>query len=128
MRFNKIYFASIFVGLSLTACTSTAIDTNTPVVLEQHKNIQAEPSTKTNQVRLIQQKNDCVIEFIGHFTAGQAKEYWIFKGNQLLSAYTQVNAESEKFQNVFDVDNLKQQENFKVLQKYFKKSNLAKCS
>lgn len=128
MRFNKICLASILTGLSLTACTTTTIHPNTPVVLEQHKNIQAEPNTKNNQARLIQQKDNCVIEFTGNFEMGQATEYWIFKGDQLLSAYTRIHADTEQFQNVFDVHNAVQQQNFKILQKNFKKSNLAKCS
>lgn len=126
--FYKICLASILTGLSLTACTSTSINPNTPVVLEQHKNIQAEPNTKNNLARLIQQKDNCVIEFTANFEAGQATEYWIFKGEQLISAYTRIHADTEKFQNVFDVNNAKQRDNFKVLQKYFKKSNLNKCS
>lgn len=127
IMFYKICLASILTGLSLTACTTTAINPNTPVVLEQHKNIQAEPITKNNLARLIQQPNNCVIEFTGNFEAGQATEYWIFKGNNLISAYTRIDADTEKFQNVFDISNSVQQQNFKILQKNFKQSSLDKC-
>lgn len=63
---------SILTGLTLSACSTTPKNPDAPVVLEQHKNIQAEPTTKHNLARLIKQRDNCVIEFTGNFS-DQAK-------------------------------------------------------
>ena len=120
-------FISILTTLTLTACSTTPINPNEPIVLEQHKNISAEPTTKHNLARLIKQKDNCVIEFTGNFETGKATEHWIFKGDQLISAFSNVNAEVENKQTVFDIQNTEKQSNFTALKKNFKQSNLDKC-
>ena len=112
---------------ALTACSTTPTNPNAPVVLEQHKNISAEPSTKHNLARLIKQKDNCVIEFTGNFETGKATEHWIFKGDQLISAFSNVNAEVENKQTVFDIQDTEKLKNFAALQKNFKATNLEKC-
>lgn len=123
----KIIFTTILTTLALTACSTTPTNPNAPTVLEQHKNISAEPTTKHNLARLIKQKDNCVIEFTGNFETGKATEHWIFKGDQLISAFSNVNAEIENKQTIFDVQNAEKQSNFTALKNNFKKSNLDKC-
>ena len=77
----------------ITACSTTPTNPNAPTILEQHKNISAEPSTKHNLAKLIKQTDNCVIEFTGNFETGKATEHWIFKGDQLISAFSNVDAE-----------------------------------
>lgn len=113
--------------IALTACSTTPTNPNAPIVLEQHKNISAEPSTKHNLARLIQQKDNCVIEFTGNFETGKATEYWIFKGEQLISAFSNVNADVENKRTVFDIQDTEKLKNFAALQKNFKAKNLEKC-
>jgi hypothetical protein len=96
-------------------------------VLEQHKNIQAEPATKHNLARLIKQRDNCVIEFTGNFSTGKATEHWIFKGDQLISAFSDVDADVENKQTVFDIASAERQANFASLAKNFKQSNLDQC-
>ncbi len=125
----KIIALSISASaLSLTACSTTPINSNAPIVLEQHKNISAEPSTKHNLARLIKQKDNCVIEFTGNFETGKATEHWIFKGDQLISAFSNVDAEVENKQTVFDPSDAEKLKNFASLKKNFKASNLDKCN
>lgn len=124
---SKIIFSTILTTLALTACSTTPTNPNAPVVLEQHKNISAEPSTKHNLARLIQQKDNCVIEFTGNFETGKATEHWIFKGDQLISAFSNVNAEVENKQTIFDPNDAEKLKNFAALQKNFKAKNLEKC-
>lgn len=124
---SKIIFSTILITLALTACSTIPTNPNAPVVLEQHKNISAEPSTKHNLARLIQQKDNCVIEFTGNFETGKATEHWIFKGDQLISAFSNVNAEVENKQTVFDIQDTEKLKNFAALQKNFKATNLEKC-
>lgn len=124
MTYILINITSVF---SLTACSTTPTNPNSPVVLEQHKNISAEPSTKHNLARLIQQKDNCVIEFTGNFEIGKATEHWIFKGDQLISAFSNVDAEVENKQTVFDPNDAEKLKNFAALQKNFKATNLEKC-
>jgi len=127
--FYKLSFITIVSSFVLSACSTSPVKPNSAVILEQHQNIQVEPSTQSNQARLIQQQDNCVIEFTGRFgTDQQATEYWIFKDNQLISAYTRVKTKLEKTETVFDINNTVQQENFSVLQKYFKATNLDKCN
>ncbi len=123
----KIIFTTILTTLALTACSTTPTNPNAPTVLEQHKNISAEPTTKHNLARLIKQQDNCVIEFTGNFETGKATEHWIFKGDQLISAFSNVNAEVENKQIIFDVQNAEKQSNFTALKNNFKKSNLDKC-
>lgn len=123
----KIVLSTLFITASLSACTTTPIQSDTPQVLEQHKNISAEPTTKHNLARLIKQKDNCVIEFTGNFETGKATEHWIFKGDQLISAFSNVNAEVENKQTVFDIQDAEKLKNFATLQKNFKATNLEKC-
>ncbi|MFW1857007.1 hypothetical protein [Acinetobacter defluvii] len=112
---------------TFTACATTPTASNGPTVLEQHKNISAEPSTKHNLARLIKQTDNCVIEFTGNFETGKATEHWIFKGDQLISAFSNVDAEVEKKQTVFDIQDVAKLKNFDSLKKNFKATNLEKC-
>ena len=123
----KIILSTIFITATLTACTTTPTASNGPTVLEQHKNISAEPSTKHNLARLIKQTDNCVIEFIGNFETGKATEHWIFKGDQLISAFSNVDADVENKQTVFDVQDAEKLKNFELLKKNFKAKNLEKC-
>lgn len=123
----KTICLTTFACLSLTACSTTPTNPNEPIALEQHKNISAEPTTKHNLARLIKQKDNCVIEFTGNFETGKATEHWIFKGDQLISAFSNVNAEVENKQTVFDPTDAEKLKNFALLKKNFKKSNLDKC-
>lgn len=118
---------SILTGLTLSACSTTPTNPNAPVVLEQHKNIQAEPATKHNLARLIKQRDNCVIEFTGNFSTGKATEHWIFKGDQLISAFSNVDADVENKQTVFDIASAERQANFASLAKNFKQRNLDQC-
>lgn len=123
----KIILSTILTSLTLTACSTTPTNPNSPIVLEQHKNISAEPSTKHNLARLIKQTDNCVIEFTGNFETGKATEHWIFKGDQLISAFSNVDAEVEKKQTVFDIQDVEKLKNFDALKKNFKATNLEKC-
>ncbi|NNP72345.1 hypothetical protein A7P53_07690 [Acinetobacter defluvii] len=123
----KTIFSTILIASSITACSTTPTNPNAPVVLEQHKNISAEPSTKHNLARLIKQTNNCVIEFTGNFETGKATEHWIFKGDQLISAFSNVDTEVEKKQTVFDIQDVEKLKNFDALKKNFKATNLEKC-
>lgn len=124
---SQIIFSTILTTLVLSACSTSPTNPNAPVVLEQHKNISAEPTTKHNLARLIKQKDNCVIEFTGNFETGKATEHWIFKGDQLISAFSNVNAEVENKQTVFDPNDAEKLKNFAALQKNFKATNLEKC-
>ena len=121
----KIASATLLCISTLTACSTTPPP---PVVLEQHKNISAEPPTKHNLARLIKQKDNCVIEFTGNFETGKATEHWIFKGDQLISAFSNVDAEVENKQTVFDPKEAEKLKNFNSLKNNFKISNLEKCN
>ena len=114
-------------SLTLTACSTTPTNPNTPIVLEQHKNIAVEPETKHNLARLIKQKDNCLIEFTGNFATGKATEYWIFKNDQLISAFTKVDAQVEDQSTVFDLQDLEKIKNFNALKNNFKASNLKQC-
>ena len=124
----KIIFTTILTTLTLTACSTSPTNPNAPVVLEQHKNISAEPATKHNLARLIKQKDNCLIEFTGNFETGKATEYWIFNGDQLISAFSNIKAEVENKQTVFDVQSSEKIKNFNSLKNNFKTSNLEKCN
>ena len=123
----KIAVIIPLIILALTACSTTPTNPNLPVVLEQHKNISAEPTTKHNLARLIKQKDNCVIEFTGNFETGKATEHWIFKGDQFIPAFSNVDAEVEKKQTVFDIQDVEKLKNFDALKKNFKATNLEKC-
>ena len=112
----------------LTACSTTPTNPNAPVVLEQHKNISAEPATKHNLARLIKQKDNCVIEFTGNFETGKATEHWIFKGDQLISAFSNVDADIEKKHTIFDIQDADKIKNFNALKKNFNASSLEICN
>ncbi|OTG80654.1 hypothetical protein [Acinetobacter sp. ANC 4648] len=123
---KNILFVSV-VTLALTACSTTLTNPNISIILEQYRNISAEPKTNDNLARLIKQKDNCVIEFIGNFQTGKATEHWIFKGDQLISAVSNVNATIETKQTIFNVQNPVQQSNFNALKNHFKASNLKQC-
>ena len=124
---TQVLVSTILIASSITACTTTPTNPNAPVVLEQHKNISAEPSTKHNLARLIKQTDNCVIEFTGNFETGKATEHWIFKGDQLISAFSNIDAEVENKQTVFDPNDAEKMKNFELLKKNFKTANLEKC-
>lgn len=124
----KIVLSTVLITFSLTACSTTPTNPNSPKVLEQHKNISAEPATKHNLARLIKQKDNCLIEFTGNFETGKATEYWIFSGDQLISAFSNVKADVENTQTVFDVQSPEKIKNFNSLKNNFKTSNLEKCN
>ena len=128
LMFLKVLLPICVTIITLTACSTTPTNLNTPVVLEQHKNISAEPTTKHNLARLIKQKDNCLIEFTGNFETGKATEYWIFKGDQLISAFSNVKADVENTQTVFDVQSPEKINNFNSLKNNFKASNLEKCN
>ncbi len=123
----KIIVANILTTLLLTACSTTPTNPNTPIVLEQHKNISAEPTTKHNLARLIKQKDNCVIEFTGNFETGKATEHWIFKGDQLISAFSNIEGNVENKQTVFDPKDADKINNFNALKKNFNASALEIC-
>ncbi|WP_419819669.1 hypothetical protein [Acinetobacter sp.] len=125
---SKILLSIPLIVITLTACSTTLTNPNAPTVLEQHKNISAEPSTKHNLAKLIKQTDNCVIEFTGNFETGKATEHWIFKGDQLISAFSNVDAEVENKQTVFDPKDAEKQKNFNSLKNNFKISNLEKCN
>lgn len=126
MFYKKISSLTI-LALTITACSTTRTNSNAPIVLEQHKNISAEPTTEHNLARLIKQSDNCVIEFTGNFQTGKATEHWIFKGDQLISAFSNIKAEVKNQQTIFDIQNTEKQSNFTALKKNFKQSNLDKC-
>lgn len=121
-------FSVILITSLVSACSTTPTNPNAPTVLEQHKNISAEPSTKHNLAKLIKQTDNCVIEFTGNFETGKATEHWIFKGDQLISAFSNVDAEVENKQTVFDPKDTEKLKNFNSLKNNFKASNLEKCN
>lgn len=125
---KKIILSAIFMTLILSACSTTPSNPNAPTVLEQHKNISAEPNTKHNLARLIRQTDNCVIEFTGNFETGKATEHWIFRGEQLISAFSNVDADIEQKQTVFDPKDAEKLKNFNSLKNNFKVSNLEKCN
>ena len=127
MKSQNLLALTLF-GASMVACSTTPTTSNSPTVLEQHKNISAEPSTKHNLARQIKQTDNCVIEFTGNFETGKATEHWIFKGDQLISAFSNIDAEVEKKQTVFDPNDAEKVKNFELLKKNFKASNLDKCN
>ena len=127
MNLKTIYLTTL-TCLSISACSTTPTNPNAPMVLEQHKNISAEPITKHNLARLIKQQDNCVIEFTGNFETGQATEHWIFKGDQLISSFSNIHAEVGNMQTVFDVQDTEKQANFSALKNNFKRSNLDLCN
>lgn len=125
---SKIIYTLGLLTLTLTACSTTPTNLNAPIVLEQHKNIAVEPETKHNLARLIKQKNNCVIEFTGNFETGKATEYWLFKGDQVISAFSNIQTQVKTKQTVFDPNKAEKIANFQSLIKNFKSSNLEQCS
>ncbi len=123
----KIILSIALTTIAVTACSTTPTNPNTPIVLEQHKNISAEPTTKHNLARLIKQKDNCVIEFTGNFETGKAIEHWIFKGDQLISAFSNIEANVENKQTVFDPKDADKINNFNALKKNFNASALEIC-
>lgn len=125
---SKILLSIPLIAIALSACSTTPSNPNAPTVLEQHKNISAAPNTKHNLARLIRQTDNCVIEFTGNFETGKATEHWIFKGEQLISAFSNVDADIEQKQTVFDPKDAEKLKNFNSLKNNFKVSNLEKCN
>ena len=124
---KKSGFTLSFLMFFLTACSTTLTNLNAPVLLEQHNNIAVEPETKHNLARLIKQKDNCRIEFTGNFATGKATEYWLFKNDQLISAFTKVDAQVEDQSTVFDPQDPEKIKNFNALKNNFKASNLKQC-
>lgn len=124
---KKSGFTLSFLMFFLTACSTTLTNLNAPVLLEQHNNIAVEPETKHNLARLIKQKDNCLIEFTGNFATGKATEYWLFKNDQLISAFTKVDAQVEDQSTVFDPQDPEKIKNFNALKNNFKASNLKQC-
>ena len=124
---KKSGFTLSFLMFFLTACSTTLTNLNAPVLLEQHNNIAVEPETKHNLARLIKQKDNCLIEFTGNFATGKATEYWLFKNDQLISAFTKVDAQVEDQSTVFDPQDPEKIKNFHALKNNFKASNLKQC-
>ncbi|WP_257219900.1 hypothetical protein [Acinetobacter sp. YH12239] len=118
---------SALTCLTLTACSTTSSNHNAPIVLEQHKNITVQPETQHNIARLIKQKDNCLIEFTGNFETGKATEYWFFQGGQLISAHSNLDADVENKQTVFDIQDSVKQANFNALKNHFKAKNLQQC-
>ncbi|MBJ9901179.1 hypothetical protein [Acinetobacter bereziniae] len=125
---SKILLSIPLIAIALSACSTTPSNPNAPTVLEQHKNISAAPNTKHNLARLIRQTDNCVIEFTGNFETGKATEHWIFKGEQLISAFSNVDADIEQKQTVFDPKDAEKLKNFNSLKNNFKAVNLEKCN
>lgn len=125
---SKILLSIPLIAIALSACSTTPSNPNAPTVLEQHKNISAAPNTKHNLARLIRQTDNCVIEFTGNFETGKATEHWIFKGEQLISAFSNVDADIEQKQTVFDPKDAEKLKNFNSLKNNFKAANLEKCN
>ena len=123
----KIILSIALTTIAVTACSTTPTNHNNTIVLEQHKNISAEPTTKHNLARLIKQKDNCVIEFTGNFETGKAIEHWIFKGDQLISAFSNIEANVENKQTVFDPKDADKINNFNALKKNFNASALEIC-
>lgn len=126
MKFKGL-ISSLFIAFIITACSTTPSNPNAPIVLEQHKNIAVEPITRHNIARLIKQKDNCLIEFTGNFATGKATEYWFFQGGQLISAHSNLDADVENKQTVFDIQDSVKQANFNVLKNHFKAKNLQQC-
>ena len=132
MKFQTLCITAL-TALSFTACTLTpkklpSGELATAFVIEQHKDISAEPQTDHNLARLIKQSENCDIEFTAYFQTGKATEHWLFKGDQLISAFSNVETETEKKQIIFDLNEEKSQSNFQALKKNFSKSKLDKCT
>ena len=115
------------ITLSLSACA--ALSHQTAVIAEKH-NIGAEPETQHNTARLIKQPNDCRIEFTGNFLSGKVTQHWIFQGDQLISAFSQVDSslELDQTQTVFNIQAPEKVENFKALKNNFSKQQLKPCA
>ena len=131
MKLQTIFISAV-TALTLSACATTpktlpSGEPATAFVIEKHKNIDATPETKHNLARLIKQSNNCVIDFAGNFETGKATEYWIFKGQNLISAYSNVESENGVQQVVFDLNDPVKQENFASLKKNFSAKKLAQC-
>ena len=132
MKLQTLLISAV-TALTLSACATSPKtlpngEPATAFVIEQHKNLDVEPNTKHNVARLIKQSNNCVIDFTGNFESGKATEYWIFKGNQLISAFTKLDTEEENKQEVFDLNDPEKIANFEALKSNFKQKNLDKCN
>lgn len=123
----KTLISTTLVTFTMTACTTAPSSPQTPVVLEQKKNLSVEPDTRHNSARLIKQSSNCLIEFTGNFAQGKATEYWLFKNGELLSAFSQVEADSEQQRTVFNIQDPEKLKNFAALQNNFKAKNVEQC-
>ncbi|EZQ12208.1 hypothetical protein [Acinetobacter sp. Ver3] len=126
MQFQGTVFISL-IAVFVSACSTAPSNPNTPIVLEQHKNIAVEPETQHNIARLIKQNDNCLIEFTGNFETGKATEYWFFQGEQLVSAHSNLDADVEEKQTVFDIQDSTKQSNFNALKNHFNAQNLQQC-
>lgn len=131
MKFQTLLLSAV-TALTLSACATTpktlpSGEPATAFVLEQIKNIGAEPQTSHNSARLIKQSNNCDIEFIAEFNSGKATEHWIFEGDQLISAFSNIQSNEENKQIVFDPQDPAKIQNFHALKNNFKASHLKQC-
>lgn len=132
MKLQTLIISAV-TAFTLSACATTpktlpSGEAATAFVIEQHKNLDVEPNTKHNVARLIKQSNNCLIDFTGNFESGKATEYWIFKGDQLISAFSDLDSDAEDKQTVFDPNAAQTQANFHALKKNFAEKNLAQCN
>ncbi|QIO06983.1 hypothetical protein [Acinetobacter shaoyimingii] len=130
MKFQTLCIIA-FTALSLSACTLSPKNQSTDpaaFVIEQHKDIDAEPKTKHNVAQLLKHGDYCDIEFTAYLHTGTATEHWIFKDERLLSAFTLIDTEVQKKQIIFDPSQEHPQANFKALKSNFSNENLEQCN
>ena len=68
-----------------------------------------------------------MIEFTGNFETVKATEHCIFKGDQLISAFSNIEGNVENKQTVFDPKDADKINNFNALKKNFNASALEIC-
>lgn len=138
--------------LTAASCVAIAACHHSPVhhkeqdgqLVQKVENLQAVPTSDSNDAKLYQLDHGCAIEFTGFYETGKATETWTFKGNQLLSAKSVISTyvnnglnSSDNFdqtlkiaseqQKNFDIHDADIQKNFKSLLGYFKNDELQKC-
>ncbi len=127
MKFKKSLLLS-FSCLTFTACTQLPTQSPNAQLLAQVHNIEAFPEAHSNQANLLKYTNHCTIEFKANLGSGQATEHWSFKGNQLLSASTQVITENGlRKVTHFDLHDPAKQANFVALRNNFSAEQLVAC-
>lgn len=128
VTFVKNLFLSTIVCLTFTACTQLPTQSPNAQLLAQVHNIEAFPKAHSNQAKLLKYTDHCTIEFKANLGSGQATEHWSFKGNQLLSASTQVITENGlRKVTHFDLHDPAKQANFVALRNNFSADQLVAC-